>query len=135
MTNCTKEPENDVVKTHNDAIDLIKRQDAIDALRTCYDTEAITYTNGNEYIDYDQALDLINALPSAQLKTEGMKMIIFFKNGFQLVVTCTEFRLDKDIFGNVTGYEIKGISDNKLSYIDWSEVVCVYRDLRGESDE
>lgn len=30
--------------------DLISRQAAIDALRTCYDTETVTYTNGNEYI-------------------------------------------------------------------------------------
>ena len=45
---------------------IIYLEDAIEALRTCYDTETITYTNGNEYIDYDQALDLINALPSAQ---------------------------------------------------------------------
>jgi len=48
--------------------DLISRQAAIEALRTCYDTEAITYTNGNEYIDYDQALDLINTLPPVQPK-------------------------------------------------------------------
>ena len=47
-------------------MDLISRQAAINALRTCYDTEAVTYTNGNEYIDYDQALDLLNSLPSAQ---------------------------------------------------------------------
>lgn len=46
--------------------DPIERQAAIEALRTCYDTEAITYTNGNEYISYDQALDLINELPFAQ---------------------------------------------------------------------
>ena len=46
--------------------DCISRQAAIDALRTCYDTETVTYTNGNEYIDYDQALDLLNSLPSAQ---------------------------------------------------------------------
>lgn len=46
--------------------DCISRQAAIDVLRTCYDTETVTYTNGNEYIDYDQALDLLNSLPSAQ---------------------------------------------------------------------
>lgn len=53
--------------------DAISRQAAIDALRTCYDTEAVTYTNGNEYISYDQALDLIGELPSAQpeRKKEG----------------------------------------------------------------
>ena len=49
--------------------DLISRKAAIDALRTCYDTEAITYTNGNEYISYDQALDLIDEIPSAQPET------------------------------------------------------------------
>ena len=46
--------------------DLIDRQAAIDVLRTCYDTETVTYTNGNEYIDYDQALDLLNSLPTVQ---------------------------------------------------------------------
>jgi hypothetical protein len=46
--------------------DLISRQAAIDALRTCYDTETVTYTNGNEYIDYDQELDLLNSLPTVQ---------------------------------------------------------------------
>ena len=46
--------------------DTINRQAVIEALRTCYDTEAVTYTNGNEYISYDQALDLIGDLPSAQ---------------------------------------------------------------------
>ena len=49
--------------------DCISRQAAIDVLRTCYDTETVTYTNGNEYIDYDQALDLLNSLPSAQPET------------------------------------------------------------------
>ena len=48
--------------------DSISRQAAIDALRTCYDTEVITYTNGKEYIDYDQALDLMENLPSVQPK-------------------------------------------------------------------
>lgn len=48
--------------------DAISKRDAIDALRTCYDTETVTYTNGNEYINYDQALDLIEALPSVESK-------------------------------------------------------------------
>jgi rubrerythrin len=48
--------------------DLISRTAAIDALRTCYDTEAITYTNENEYISYDQALSEIEGLPPAEPK-------------------------------------------------------------------
>jgi hypothetical protein len=46
--------------------DLISRTAALDALRTCYDTETITYTNGDEYISYDQALAEIEELPSAE---------------------------------------------------------------------
>jgi len=52
--------------------DMIYRQAAIDVLRTCYDTEAITYTNGNKYISYDQALDLFDELPSAQPQYEEL---------------------------------------------------------------
>lgn len=52
---------------------LISQQAAIDALRTCYDTCCIDYTNGGEYIDYEMAVELIEALPSAQpeIKTDG----------------------------------------------------------------
>ena len=57
--------------------DMVYRQEAIDALRTCYNTEAITHTNGDEYIDYDQALDLINTLPSAQPDEEKISDILY----------------------------------------------------------
>ena len=46
--------------------DLIYRQDALEALRTCYETERIDYTNGNEYINYDQAVHEVEQAPSAQ---------------------------------------------------------------------
>ena len=45
--------------------DLISRQAAIDALRTCYDTETITMDNGDEYINYGDAVGEIEQLPSA----------------------------------------------------------------------
>ena len=44
---------------------LILRQAAIDALRTCYDTETITMDNGDEYINYGDAVGEIEQLPSA----------------------------------------------------------------------
>ena len=46
--------------------DLISRQAAIDALRTCYDTETISMDNGDEYINYGDAVGEIEHLPSAQ---------------------------------------------------------------------
>lgn len=48
---------------------LILRQAAIDALRTCYDTETITMDNGNEYINYGDAVGEIEQLPTIQPKT------------------------------------------------------------------
>ena len=36
--------------------DNISRQAAIDALRTCYDTETVTMDNGDEYINYGDAV-------------------------------------------------------------------------------
>ena len=49
-------------------MDLIDRQDAIDALRTCFDTETISMDNGDEYINYNDAVGEIKKLPSAQTK-------------------------------------------------------------------
>lgn len=46
--------------------DLISREQAIDALRTCYDTETITMDNGDEYINYGDAVGEIEQLPPIQ---------------------------------------------------------------------
>ena len=48
--------------------DLITKQQAIDALRTCYDTETITMDNGDEYIHYGDAVGEIEQLPPIQPK-------------------------------------------------------------------
>ena len=50
--------------------DCISRQQAIDALRTCYDTETITMDNGDEYINYGDAVGEIEQLPPIQPKRE-----------------------------------------------------------------
>ena len=64
-----------------------------------------------------------------------MRIIIVFKNGFTLRVTCEEFVLEKTAIGIPCGYEIKGITDNRPLYIDFNDVICVYRDLTGEQNE
>ena len=61
-----------------------------------------------------------------------MKIIIVFKNGFQLNITCEEFTINTQ-FGEPYDYSISCIHDNKPLYIDWKEVVCVYRDMRSEN--
>ena len=56
-----------------------------------------------------------------------MKIIFVLRNGFTFGVTCEEFSLNKNGLGQYTGYEIKGIKDNKPLYIKWEDVVLVYR--------
>ena len=60
-------------------------------------------------------------------KGDGMKIIFVLRNGFTFGVTCEEFSLNKNGLGQYTGYEIKGIKDNKPLYISWEDVVLVYR--------
>lgn len=49
---------------------LISRQAAIEALRTCYDTHTLyDENNGDDYILYDEAVGEIENLPSIQPKT------------------------------------------------------------------
>ena len=63
-----------------------------------------------------------------------MKIIIVFKNGFQLNITCEKFKVHYQC-GIPYGYGASGIEDNVPLHIDWNEVLCVYRDMRGVYDE
>ena len=56
----------EALKAQDAAGDTISRQAAIDALRTCYDTETVTMDDGDEYINYGDAIGEIEQLPSAQ---------------------------------------------------------------------
>ena len=61
-----------------------------------------------------------------------MKIVICFKSGGQLTVTCDEFSLTKNLCGDVAGYEIKGVKDNKPLYIDFGDISCIYRVMEGD---
>ena len=59
-----------------------------------------------------------------------MKIVFVFKNGSQFSFKCDSFTLEKsNITGNIIGYEYKGVSDNKPLYIDFSEILYIYRVL------
>lgn len=64
-----------------ETVEVIYRQDTLEALRTCYETERIDYTNGNEYINYEQAVHEVEQLPPAQPETcEGCKHLGKWEN-------------------------------------------------------
>ena len=64
-----------------------------------------------------------------------MSITIVFKNGYSFSMTCDSFTIKQDCFGQLTGYEIKGIKDRKPLYISFEDVMCVYRDRDMEAED
>lgn len=62
-----------------------------------------------------------------------MKITIVFKNGYQLNVTCEEFAINTQL-GIPYSYSAKGVKDNKPLFIKLDDVLCVYREMEGESE-
>lgn len=79
---------------------LILRQAAIDALRTCYDTETITMDNGDEYINYGDAVGEIEQLPPIQPEIVRCKNCKYWvQNSDGVTGTCSILRMcTKDEF-------------------------------------
>lgn len=62
-----------------------------------------------------------------------MRIIIKFKSGFKLQITCDEFGIEKNpITGEITHYDIKGIKDNKLIFFRSEDVECIFREITTE---
>lgn len=69
-----------------------------------------------------------------------MRIIIRFKSGFELPITCDSFSLTRHPMTNeITEYHIKGIKDNKLIFFRSEDIECIFRDMtaegKGETDE
>ena len=62
-----------------------------------------------------------------------MRIIVRFRSGFELPITCDSFSLTQHpITNEITEYEIKGIKDNKLIFFRSEDVECVFRDMTAE---
>lgn len=61
-----------------------------------------------------------------------MTIVFVFKNGFELRMKCRDFLLHRNGLGMVTGYEAKGITENKPIEFDFEDVLCIYRVLSDE---
>lgn len=65
-----------------------------------------------------------------------MRIIIRFKSGFELPITCDNFSMKTNAMtGELTEYEIKGIKDNKLIFFRSEDVECIFRDMTAERRE
>ena len=65
-----------------------------------------------------------------------MTIRVILKSGAEFAVKCDKFTVTRD--GNVAGYNISGITENKPVYIDFTQVaavVRVYSDEREVADD
>ena len=55
-----------------------------------------------------------------------------FKSGSEFTIKCDSFTLSRNALGQIASYEVKGISENKPLYIDFSEVAAIVREVSNE---
>lgn len=61
-----------------------------------------------------------------------MSIRVILKSGAEFVIKCTKFTLKYDGLGNVTGYEIADISENKPVFLDFTQLAAIVRILSDE---
>ena len=67
-----------------------------------------------------------------------MKIVIRFKSGFELAVTCEKFKFTKhSMTEEIMSYDIEGIKDNNPVFFRSGDVECIYQimDERGEAND
>ena len=64
-----------------------------------------------------------------------MTVRIILKSGAEFSVKCDKFTITRNGFDQVTGYDIKGITENKPVYLDWEQVAAVVRVYSDECEQ
>lgn len=64
-----------------------------------------------------------------------MTVRIILKSGAEFSVKCDKFTINRNGFDQVTGYDIKGITENKPVYLDWGQVAAVVRVYSDEREQ
>ena len=59
-----------------------------------------------------------------------MKIVIVFKNGYTVEMKCDSYNIERSaLTGEITGIECERVRDNQLLYMDFNEILCIYRKL------
>ena len=58
-------------------------------------------------------------------KTAKKTMRVILKSGAEFIIRCDQFIATKDILGNLVGYEINGMTDGKIVYLDVQQMEAV----------
>lgn len=50
---------------------------------------------------------------------------VILKSGAEFIIGCDKFTVKKDVLGNLVGYEINGMAENKVIYLDVQQIEAV----------
>lgn len=64
-----------------------------------------------------------------------MTVRIILKSGTEFSVKCDKFTITRNALNQITGYDIKGITENKPVYLDWEQVAAVVRVYSDEGEQ
>ena len=63
-----------------------------------------------------------------------MTMRVILKSGSEFAINFDKFTITKNGFGQATGYNIEGITENKPVYLDFEQVAAVVRVYSDEKE-
>lgn len=61
-----------------------------------------------------------------------MTIRVILNSGSEFTIKCDKFTLERNGFGQATGYNIEGITENKPVYLNFDQVAAI---VRVQSDE
>lgn len=65
-----------------------------------------------------------------------MKIVFKFKSGFELPITCDNFKFNKsELTGEITEYSINGIKDNIPLFFRSEDIECIWQKVKGGEQE
>lgn len=64
-----------------------------------------------------------------------MTIRVILKSGAEFAIKCDKFTLERNGLEVVTGYNIKGITENKPVYLDFEQVAAIVRVYSDEKTE
>lgn len=56
-----------------------------------------------------------------------MTIRVILKSGSEFAIKCDKFTIKQNGFGQATGYNIEGITENKPVYLDFEQVAAIVR--------
>ena len=65
-----------------------------------------------------------------------MTITILFRNGKELSVKCRDVETERNtVTGRIISLNFKGVKENKILYLDFDEIISIYRHISDENDE